>query len=261
MPLGGVTRKIAQGENQILEFQVYFNSTTNKKRVIFTGEAAPVGAEWSVLSLTGFTISHTTFFEEVEITLGASIKVGDTGKLTFTPAETAAAAEGTYYGTISLKDGTSDFDPATYTIEILDEVEVDLIPVNGATIREVVGFEGLSEAKIRFHVRRACTRVQGWINSNVRAWVRENGWPIRIINETEDLTANLIRKDINDEDEQAKENIKENEQVIRAMSFDTNKDDIVDTAGGVIQLTRKGSSQIFDDEHTRITRQFQTIFT
>jgi len=260
MPLGGVSRKIAQGESLEFSFQVYENSVTNKRRVIFTGETAPTGIEWSVFSLTSYTISHTTFFEEALVTLGTSIKVGDIGKLTFTPVETGAAAEGTYYGVINLIFGTDSFDVANYSVEILDETEVDVVPINEANIREEIGFDDLSENRINRAVTRACSRIQGWMNAETEEWIRKNGWPIRVSREAEHLAAILIRIEINDEDEQAVAELGRIEKVVRNMTFDTNKDDVRDTAGGTIQIIRSGSLQRHDPFQQSITNQFEKIF-
>ena len=261
MPLSGKSTKIAQGETLILQFQVYENSITLKKRAIFLGETAPSGAEWSVLALAGFTISHTVFFEDNIIVLGTSLIVTDTGKLTFTPAETSTAADGYYYGIINLTDGTDSFDVANYSFEIVDQTEVDSIPINAANIREQIGFE-VSDNRMARNVTRACTRVQSWMSTIAIRWIRDNGWPLNVARETEYLAGLLIRVEINDDDTEAKQELKDQEKLIRAMTFDINKDDIIDTAGSVIEIVKEGSLQSFQEDEIRQQQlQFQDVFT
>jgi len=258
VPLSGLSRKIAQGETLVLSFQIFFNSVTNKKRAIFLGETPPTGAQWSIFSLSGFTISHTTLFEDNEINLGTSITIADVGKLTFTTVETAAAAEGNYYGVISLTDNTDSFDVANYSFEVLDQTEVDSIPINEANIREQIGFD-TTENRMNRAVTRACSRAQSWMSDIALRWIRDNGWPQKVARETEYLAGLLIRIEINDEDDDAKGELKSQEKLIRAMTFDTNKDDVIDTAGSSIQIVREGSSQVLDDDDkiSAQIRQFQ----
>ena len=260
MPISGFSKRIAQGENLDIEFQVYENSITDKKRIIFTGDTAPTAAGWAVFSLTAFTVSHTILFQDNVSALGTSSKVGDVAKLAFTIAETEAAEDGTYYGIITIGDGTDSFEAVNYSFEVMDEPQIDTIPVKHTNIIEELGFADVATNRINRAVIRACTRVMGWLNEVALRHFRDNGYPIEVSRETEHTATLLLRIELNDEDEQAKTQLAEAETTVRNMVFDTDFDEIADTAGGTIQLIRGGSLQNIDADTRNITKQFQGAF-
>lgn len=242
--------KIGEGISLERFFAIYENQNTGLQILVFDDRGeAPSGAEWSALDLVGnYTIEHEQFEEDLATSpkVGTfSIVAGSPDKVRFRLTDTETSDRTTYYGRVILRevaDPDISIDALSYSLQIIDAIEVDIIPMNRANVLEALELtiNDVSLTKVQRAMLRANNKALAKISPAVAVWCTANGWPAHLVAEVEELASLLLRKDIFDDDTTVNEEISDQLGIIGGISVSTGEEDDLPNIGGFnsIQLTR-----------------------
>jgi hypothetical protein len=184
-------------------------------------------------------------FGAVSIVTGSG-SVPDKVRLLVTSVESAALGQGVYAGRVVLTEIASpytSFEALLFTANVYEDSRDNRIPMGEQAIYDILKLnEGsLGEGQLRRVMRLAENRVLQWLPEEIRAWTVTNGWPDRIVAEAEQVAALLLRRELYDNDQTARDDLREAQSTISSMTLDVDWDGIKDEGNSCeVKIVRAG---------------------
>lgn len=217
MALDGRAFTLARGETFDVQFAVQDNGFYMDLD-LYTPSLA--------VELDGGAVSFGT----VSIVTGSG-SLPDKVRVLVTAAESALLSEGVYAGKVTLQMTAPPYttsEALIFTCMVFEDSRRNRIPMSEQAICDVLKVDksSVGETQLRRVMRLAENRVLQWLPEQITSWTDTNGWPDRIVSEAEQVASILLRRELYDNDQAAREDLREAQSVISGMTLDMDLDGI-----------------------------------
>jgi hypothetical protein len=248
MALDGRAFQLGRGETLDIQFAVKDNG-------------AYVDLDSYTVSLSVELDGGTVSFGAVSIVSGSGT-TPDKVRLLVTAAESAALAEGVYAGKITRQLTASPYttvEDLLFTCVVYEDSRHNRIPMNEQAVCDVLKVDksSVGEDQLRRIMRLAENRVLQWLPEQIATWCNDNGWPDRIVSEAEQVAALLLRRELYDNDQMARDDLREAQATISGMTLDMDMDGTREEGNSSeVKIVRDGRAvtrKIWDRGRLRMT--------
>ena len=197
-------------------------------------------------------------FGAVSVTTGTPDKV----RLLVTSTQSAALGEGMYAGKITLTLKASPYtklEAMLFTCYVSADSILDRIPMCEQSICDMLKVDKatVGATQLRRVMQLAENRVLQWLPESVTVWCDTNGWPLRVIAEGERVAALLLRMELYDNDQMARDDLREAQSVISSMTLDLDRDGTREEGNScevkIVRAGRAVSRVVWDPGRLRAT--------
>lgn len=209
-----------------------------------------------------YSVSHFTKLGEDLITFGTTsivpgiFPIPDKVRFELTDSQSAALASGgRYYGTIeivNLVDLTETVNVLDFNIRILSQSITQTIPISTAEVSGILELgDDFPIEKMNSVVRLAESRIKAWLPTLVFDEALKTGWPDRLISECEYCTAMMLRLQIYENDDFAKDEYKICRETFSNYKIDSDGDGSLDLGGARTIPILRQATDVLSNERTR----------